>query len=195
MELTKTDFDWDNMIKNLLAVFFVFTLFTGCQTTTKRLNLPELQTVEKVDIVRYMGKWYEIARLPAWFQKGCTGSTATYSLQPDSKVKVVNRCFKDRLNGEIKEAIGVAVVEDTTSNSKLKVSFFRPFWGEYWIIILDENYQYAVVGHPSRDYLWILNRESKMNIKIYEKLIAELESVGYETNKLIKTTHPDISGE
>ena len=117
-----------------------------------------LRTVAGVDLDRYLGTWYEIASYPAWFQKGCTGSTATYSLQTDGRIRVVNQCFRKSLDGPRKTSTGKAVVVDGSSNAKLKVWFFWPFKGDYWIIDLDPDYRWAVVGVPSRKYLWILSR-------------------------------------
>lgn len=127
-------------------------LLSACgTTTTARLKLPPLETVPSVELQRYLGTWYEVASFPQSFQKGCTGTTATYSLREDGKIDVVNRCRLGSLQGEEKVANGRARVVDTTTNARLEVSFFGPFWGAYWIIQLDPDYRYAVVGHPSRD--------------------------------------------
>lgn len=175
-----------------LTLLFVF-LTCGCNTTTKRLKLPPLQTVEKVDLNSYLGLWYEIARFPNRFQKRCVGSTARYSLRDDGKIDVLNKCFLDSHDGKQKEAKGIARIVDTNSNSKLEVSFFRPFWGEYWIIILDDNYSYAVVGHPSRDYLWILSRKPQMDDDTYKRIINKLKAMSYPTERFIRTTHGDLT--
>ena len=107
-----------------------FTALFGCFSNNSFLY-PPLEVVESVDINRYAGKWYEIASYPAWFQKGCTASTAEYSLLPNGKIRVVNRCHKDRLEGPLKVSKGKAEVVDTTTNAKLKVWFFWPFKGDY----------------------------------------------------------------
>jgi len=166
------------------------TMVSCKTTTTKRLGLPPLKTVEKVDLNRYLGKWYEIASFPQRFQRGCTGSTANYTKRKDGRIRVVNRCRKGSLQGKKASAKGLARVVDKKTNAKLKVSFFRPFWGDYWIIDLDENYQYAVVGHPSRDYLWILSRTPQMNESVYEGILRRLKAQGYEIHKLKKTLQP-----
>ena len=101
-----------------------------------------------MDLDRYLGTWYEIARYPAWFQKNCTAVKAEYTLRDDGLIKVVNSCRKGTLDGKPKQSNGRAKVVDTTSNAKLKVSFFGPFWGPYWIIDLDPDYPWAVVGVP-----------------------------------------------
>ncbi|MBA4395155.1 MAG: hypothetical protein C0407_16520 [Desulfobacca sp.] len=150
-----------------------------------------LQTVPKVDLNRYLGTWYEIATIPQRFQKGCTGATAAYRLRPDGKIDVLNQCYKDSLNGKYKSVHGKAWVTDTLTNAKLKVQFFWPFSGAYWIIELDSNYQYAVVGHPNRNYLWILCRAPKMDQGLYDGLLARIRDVhGYDISKIKRTLQP-----
>ena len=162
----------------------------GCATTTERLHLPPLQTVAHVDLQRYLGTWYEIAAFPQSFQRGCTATTATYSLRSDGQVDVVNRCRKGSVDGPEKSAQGRARIVEKASGAKLEVSFFRPFWGDYWIIDLGAEYDYAVVGHPSRDYLWILSRRPTMAPTLYDAIVARLAAQGYETRKLVRTQHP-----
>ncbi len=160
----------------------------GCATTTTtRLNLPELRTVSHVDLDRYLGTWYDIASFPQRFQRGCTGTTATYTLRGDGQIDVLNRCKRGSLTGKESLAKGRARVVDRTTNAKLKVSFFRPFWGDYWIIDLGANYEYAVVGHPSRDYLWILGRTPTMDGPVYEGILGRLREQGYEVERLNRT--------
>ena len=162
----------------------------GCaQTTTARRNLPTLQTVPRVDLERYLGTWYDIASFPQRFQRGCTGTTATYSKRPDGEIDVLNRCLKD---GKEKSARGRARVVDRATRSKLEVSFFRPFWGDYWIIDLGANYEYSVVGHPSRDYLWILGRAPTMQDAVYAGILARLRAQGYEVERLSRTLQPGV---
>jgi apolipoprotein D and lipocalin family protein len=178
------------MFMQFLRALLVGLLGTGCAaTTTARLNLPALQTVQHVDLGRYVGTWYEIANFPQSFQRGCTATTATYTVRGDGDIDVVNRCRKGSVQGPEKIARGRARVIDKSSNAKLAVSFFRPFWGDYWIIDLGPNYEYAVVGHPSRDYLWILNRTPSMDPGVYEAIVARLAAQGYETNRLVRTLH------
>jgi apolipoprotein D and lipocalin family protein len=170
----------------------LLALLAGCgPSTTEREGLPPLQAVERVDIPRYMGTWYEIASFPHRFQEGCTGTTARYTLREDGDVDVVNRCFLERLDGEENVAEGRARVVDTATNAKLEVSFFRPFWGDYWVIELDEEYRHAVVGHPGRDYLWILSRTPQMDAATYEAVVERLRSVHrYDVGRLQKTLQP-----
>ena len=123
------------------------------------------------------------------FKKGCTGSTAEYSLLSDGKIQVINRCNKDSLDGPLKVSKGKAEVVDTTTNAKLKVWFFWPFKGDYWIIDLSPDYQWAVVGEPSRKYLWILSRTPFMDGAIYQEILERLPQKGYDPAKLQRTEH------
>jgi apolipoprotein D and lipocalin family protein len=145
-----------------------------------------LEVVPHVDLKRYLGKWYEVAHLPAKFQEGCDGTTATYTLSDDGSVSVLNECIK---NGKAKRAKGSAKVVDKDTGAKLKVTFFWPFYGDYWIIDLGEDYEYAVVGTPNRKYLWILSRTPKMDDKLYARLIESVKSKGFNVNSLIVTSH------
>ncbi len=154
---------------------------------------PPLETVPRVDLARYAGTWYEIASYPQRFQKGCTATTATYTLRPDGTVEVVNRCARDSLNGRVTVARGKARVVDKHTNARLKVSFFWPFWGDYWIIDLGRDYEYAVVGHPSRTYLWILSRTPTMDAAVYGGILERLRAQGYDTSRLVRTLQADAA--
>lgn len=156
-------------------------------TTTKRLGLPPLETVEYVELSRYTGTWYEIAAFPQRFEKGCTGTTATYALRPDGDIDVTNRCRLGSLDGKEKVAHARAWVVDPRTNAKLKVRFFWPFAGDYWIIDLAEDYSWAVVGHPSRDYLWILARTPTMEEARLQQIVSRAGEKGYETSRLART--------
>ncbi len=151
---------------------------------------PPLNVVDSVDLQRYLGKWYEIASYPAWFQKGCTGSTAEYILMSGGKIRVVNRCRKERLDGPLKESKGKAEVVDAKTNAKLKVWFFWPFKGNYWIIELDDDYRWAVVGEPKRKYLWILSRTATMEDSVYRDILSRLPPKGYDLDRLQRTPQP-----
>ena len=163
----------------LLIMSFILVSITGCSKP-----YPPLDTVQKVDLQKYLGTWYEIARYEHYFEKGCRDVSATYTLKEDGEIKVVNRCTKEEANK--KEAVGIAYAVDE-SNSKLKVSFFRPFYGDYWIIMLDDEYRYAVVGDPSREYLWILSRTPKLEENIKNKILGRLPEMGYSAEPLIWT--------
>jgi apolipoprotein D and lipocalin family protein len=172
----------------LLSALLLALSATACSATTTELrHLPPLQTVSRVDLTRYLGTWYEIASFPAWFQRDCTGTTATYGLRDDGRIDVLNRCRKHTLDGPEDVSHGQARVVDRASNAKLEVSFFRPFWGPYWIIVLDPEYRYAVVGHPSRDYLWILARTPTLPEAVYAELVERVREMGYDVARLRRT--------
>ncbi len=145
-----------------------------------------LDVVPSVDLTRYAGKWYEVARLPNRFQRDCASDiSATYTLRPDGKITVLNECRK--ADGRKKSAKGTARVADAKGpNTKLKVTFFWPFSGNYWIIDIDPEYRWAVVGDPSREYLWILGREPRLDPELYQQIVARAKQRGFETGKLLK---------
>ncbi len=148
-----------------------------------------LETVPNVDLKKYSGKWYEIASYPQRFQKGCHCTTAEYTLTDKDYVIVENRCKKDSLTGKQSYIKGKAFIEKNSGNAKLKVQFFWPFRGKYWIIDLTNDYSYAVVSHPNKKYLWILARESKMDEEIYKQIISRLKEKGFDLDKIQKTKH------
>lgn len=154
---------------------------------------PEVRTVVSVSLDRYIGKWYEVARFPNRFQTQCTGDvTAEYQKRGDGRIDVTNRCRKaDRA---FKEAIGVARIVDTGSNTKLKVRFAPAWlswvpmvWGDYWIIGLAQDYSYAVVGEPGREYLWILSRTPNMSGESYQAALKQAAEQGFDVTKLQRT--------
>jgi apolipoprotein D and lipocalin family protein len=180
------------MMKLKLGVVLMAMVTFAGVTTAKQ---PELTAVGSVELDRYLGEWYEIASYPAWFQRNCTAVTANYSLRDDGLIKVVNSCRKGSLDGKLKQANGRAKVVDTATNAKLKVSFFGPFWGNYWIIDLDPDYQWAVVGEPKRKYLWILSRTRSMDEEVYEQILSRLPNKGYDPGGLQRTVQPDPGAE
>ncbi|MBX7172825.1 MAG: lipocalin family protein [Pyrinomonadaceae bacterium] len=153
----------------------------------------DVRTVSSVDLNQYKGNWYEIAKFPNRFQRKCSSNTtANYSLKENGRIEVLNQCTKE--NGEVTKAIGEAKVADKTTNSKLKVRFapgflsFIPFvWADYWIIDLDQNYKYAVVGTPDKDYLWILSRTPTLDETTYQGIISRAKAQGFDINRLEKT--------
>ena len=168
-------------------VALVAVLGASCASTPSATSVPA--TVPRVDLARYTGKWYEIASKPMIFQKGCLGTTAEYTANPDGTIKVENSCRKG--NGEVAKAVGRARVVPESGNAKLKVNFFGPFWGDYWVLALDEkNYQYAMVGNPERKYLWILSRTPTMDEATYARLTAIATAQGYDLSDLAKTVQP-----
>ena len=154
-----------------------------------------VETVDSVDLVRYCGLWYEIARLPNSFQSACQGDvTAEYILLEDGDIRVVNRCRTE--GGAVKESEGkVRLAEKNGPASKLKVRFapailsFLPFvWGDYWIIDLAKDYTYAVVGDPGRKYLWILARSRTMDEETFQGILGRAAAQGYDVSRLVRTS-------
>ncbi|MDQ2180400.1 lipocalin family protein [Marinifilum sp. D714] len=142
--------------------------------------------VKDLNIDLYLGKWYEIARFDHSFERGLVGVTAHYSMREDGKIKVVNSGYKGSLDGERSEAIGKAKIPNPNLPSKLKVSFFWIFYGDYFVLELDEDYQWAIVGSNTDKYLWILSRNPQMDDELYLELLNKLKARGYDTSKLIK---------
>lgn len=142
-----------------------------------------VRSVAAVDLNRYLGQWYEIAKFPMYFQRNCVAdTTANYSINPDGSVKVVNRCRKE--SGEFEQAEGKATVVENTQNAQLKVSFFWPFKADYWVIGLDPNYQWAVVGNPNRKYLWILSRTPTLAESALQAAQKAAVEQGYDLRQL-----------
>ena len=167
----------------LFLLFFInFTLMSIDNAQAQEIN-----TVPHVDLEKYAGKWYEVASFPQRFQKGCQYTTATYTPTEKGYVLVENRCRKDGKDGKETYAKAKAFVVKNSGNAKLKVQFFWPFRGKYWIIDLADNYSYAVVSHPSKKYLWILSRTPHMDADVYEKILSRLRNKGFDLTKLNKT--------
>lgn len=178
-----------------MAALSFATCPAGAQDTTSNVGPPV--TVDSVDLNRYMGMWYEIARIPNTFQSKCAmNTTATYSLLSDGNVEVVNRCMES--DGSMNVAKGVARVVDDKTNAKLKVSFvsilgIRLFWGDYWIIGLSRDYRYAIVGTPSRRYGWILSRSPELSPEDIDVINRILREQGYDPAKFVPTEQLDQS--
>jgi apolipoprotein D and lipocalin family protein len=150
-------------------------------------------TVSEVDLERYAGRWYEITKIPNRFQRKCArGTTAEYALREDGRIDVVNRCMRE--DGRPEEARGIAKIVDPVSNAKLKVSFvsflgWRPFWGDYWVIGLDEEYRWAVIGTPDRKYGWVLARSPVVDAKTIAEVREVLERNGYRWDEFESSPH------
>lgn len=170
-----------------LAALSALTPSSASQTTPAA---SPLTPIEALDVPRYLGTWYEIAKYPNWFQRTCVANTqARYSLLGDGQLQVVNRC--QHADGQTIEAIGTAVQQGDTTSARLKVRFapawlsFLPFvWGDYWVIDLDPAYQLAAVAEPRREYLWILSRTPKVDDKSYQALLERLTQKGFDLSKL-----------
>jgi apolipoprotein D and lipocalin family protein len=153
-----------------------------------------LRTVASVDLTRYAGTWYEIARLPMWFQRYCVDSKATYTIRQDGRIGVHNECLTD--SGTVDQVDGVATVVDTTSNARLMVTFDNFFArlvgpsreGNYWIIDLSPDYTVAMIGTPDRRYLWILARTRQTDDALYQQHVTKAQQLGFPVSDLIKAT-------
>lgn len=152
--------------------------------TSTMANAQKLATVASVDLKKYMGTWHEIASYPQRFQKGCHCTTATYTLSDKGYVIVENKCKRDSASGKESYIKGKAFVVKNSGNAKLKVQFFWPFKGKYWIIDLADDYSYAVVSHPNKKYLWILCRTPKMDDAVYKGILARLKEKGFDLDKI-----------
>lgn len=150
-----------------------------------------LPTVDHVDLDRYLGTWYEIARYPAPFQEGCVATSATYSPRDGGGIRVLNRCLVESFDGELREAEGRAKVVDQDTNAKLKVTFFWPFYGDYWVLGLGPDYEWALVGEPSRRYLWVLSRTRQMDDETFAEIVGRLPGLGYDADRLLITPQPE----
>jgi apolipoprotein D and lipocalin family protein len=155
----------------------------------------EVSTVPSVDLDRYLGRWYELARYPNRFQRQCAGDVrATYAKRDDGRISVLNECRT--ADGQTDSALGVARVMDAGSRAKLKVRFAPAWlsllpmvWGDYWVIGLADDYAWAVVGSPDRNYLWILSRTPTLAAARYEQALARVRANGFDPGRLMRTTH------
>ncbi len=171
-------------MKSMMILLLLLFMIPGCT------GIPEgLQAVSGFDAERYLGKWYEIARLDHPFEQGLSNVTAEYSRESGDEIAVLNRGFEIR-KGQWREIRGTARLIGDRNIGSLEVSFFGPFWGGYHIIALDrENYAYAMVTGPSRSYLWILSREKALDESILDDLVSKARAWGFETNRLVFVEH------
>ena len=163
-------------ISSLLAAFLVVLGCSACEPKTT------LTTVKSVDLQRYAGTWYELASYPQFFEKGCSYVKATYTAKK-GYIEVFNQSIKNKKPNNIK---GKAFVLDNSGNAKLKVQFFWPFKGNYWIIDLADDYSWAIVSDPKRSTLWILSRTPTMKEELYDTLIKKTEAMGFNKGKIVK---------
>ncbi len=160
-------------------------LFLGLAAAWAGQDRP-LAAVPSVDLQKYAGKWFEIASFPQRFQKGCHCTSAEYELTGKGYVRVINTCRKNGPEGKVKTAKGKAFVVEGSGNAKLRVQFFWPFRGDYWIIDLAADYSFAVVGDPSRKYLWILSRTPVMDEGLYQEIVRRTAEKGFDVAKLVR---------
>ena len=173
----------------LLLIFIVLLSFCAIKTQSKQIDKT---TVKELDLERYRGKWYEIARFPHKFEKNLVGVTATYSMSEDGKIRVLNEGYKKTLAGKRTEAEGKAKIPDKNEPGKLKVAFFWNFYADYYVLELDEKYGYAMIGSKSDKYFWILSRTPQMDSKTYKMLLDNARKRGYNLEKLIKVPQPEM---
>jgi len=170
------------MMKLWIYLAAVLALLGGCA----QHEHPELKSVDRVDLLKYKGLWYEIARYENRFEEGCIGASAYYTLN-EAHIDVLNRCYDE--NGKlIGQANGKAYAIEGSNNSRLQVTFFWPFYGDYWVFMLADDYRYSVVGDPERKYLWILSRTKKISAADKEAILQSLPEFGYEPARLIWTS-------
>lgn len=175
----------------ILLSVIISGLFTGCSGQKQMIDN---SVVKELDLQKYLGTWYEIARYDHRFERDLVGVTANYSMRPDGKIKVVNSGYKNTLDGEYSEAIGKAKIPDPENEpAKLKVSFFWIFYGDYHVLELDKDYQWAVIGSSTDKYLWILSRTPQMAPEIYTDLLKRIADRGYDTSALIKVKQKENS--
>jgi apolipoprotein D and lipocalin family protein len=185
------------MLSVVVGFVTAFVLATSPQLVSAEETV---RTVDTVDLARYAGEWFEVARLPNQFQRECVGDVrARYSRRPDGRLDVINSCRTE--DGETTEARGVARVADEETSAKLEVRFapavlsFLPFvWGDYWILGLADDYAWAVVGSPDRKYLWILSRTPALDDRAFERALDVASDNGFDVARLIRTAHGTAGG-
>ncbi|MBS1170219.1 MAG: blc [Burkholderiaceae bacterium] len=178
------------MKNRILQLVVMMMVAAAAQAQSPRT---EVATVASVDLNRYAGKWYEVARFPTWFQTKCAGEvSAEYNKRDDGTLEVINRCRK--ADNVFEQAAGQAVIVDAASNAKLKVRFVPAWlswlpgvWGKYWIIALAPDYSYAVVGEPSREFLWVLSRTPTLPEAVYQQAVRQAAAQGFDVSRLVKT--------
>ncbi len=171
------------------SMYIVVILLLLLNVSTFSAKSIELQTVSRVDLDRYVGLWYQTAYIPNTFQpRDCGFSTAEYKISPKGEILVHNICWKDESMTKINKQVRGKAFPVNNTNTKLKVQFFWPFKGDYWVIDLDEKeYCYAVVSEPRRKYLWILSRTPIMDTAVYDGIIKKLKSRGFDTSSIVIT--------
>ncbi|WP_171973180.1 lipocalin family protein [Saccharicrinis aurantiacus] len=172
-----------------LSIIILSFLLLPNNSCKSQNTMIDKSVVKKLDIDKYLGKWYEISRFDHSFERGMEGVTATYSMRDDGKIKVLNAGYKNGLDGKYSSAEGKAYIPNKAEPAKLKVSFFWFFYGDYFVLDLDDDYQWALIGSSSDKYLWILSRTPNINEDTYKMLINKLKLRGYDTNKLIRVKH------
>ncbi len=174
-------------LPTLLLAAFLLTLLAACSSSNPKSDLPPPPVVASVDVNRYLGTWHQQALIPNRFQSMCaSNTTATYAL--DGKdLSVLNQCRG--ADGKAEVATGVAKIVEGSNNAKLRVSFFRPFYGDYWVLALGPDYQWVLVGDPTRQYGWVLSRNAALDEATYAQIMARAAELGYEKTRFERSLH------
>lgn len=167
-----------------MKTFILTSLLVGLGAVASAQQI-DYTTITAFDLNRYLGKWYEIARYDHAFERGLVRTTAEYTLRDDGKIKVLNSGYLNGLNGSYQESVGKAKPNKNGEPGQLRVSFFGPFYGDYYILDLAPDYSYSVVGSSSPKYLWILSRTPQLSAEVQSKILRNLQKRGYDTTKLI----------
>lgn len=180
------------IFKRLLQALLGAMMLSGCAAVQKGPvgNLSVPQPAKPVEVSQYLGRWYEIGRYEAGFQKDCEGVTADYSLTKPGQIAVVNQCRKGALDGKASVANGKAKIVEGSNNAKLRVSFFGPFYGDYWVLDRAEDYSWSIVGEPSGRYLWLLHRKPQPGAAIIAQMRTRAAQLGYDLSLLRMTQQP-----
>lgn len=174
----------------VIGFVLIGNVFNSCKI---QKSMIDNTVVNELDIKKYLGTWYEIARYDHSFERGLEGVTANYSMRADGKIKVINSGYKNSLDGKFSQAVGKAKIPDPIHDpAKIKVSFFLFFYGDYYVMELDKDYQWALIGSSSDKYLWILSRKPQMEKELYNELLERLKKRGYDVSKLIKVEQKEI---
>lgn len=175
------------------AAAYLFSKYNPRGGPVGNHDVPE--PVKSVNLNRYLGRWYEQYRYEAPFQRGMEAVSADYALKPDGTVRVDNQARKGHIDGPFKEAVGKAKVVDTETNAKLKVSFFGPFWGDYWVLDHCDEYRWSIVGEPSGRFLWILTRDQNPAPALLAMLETKVRDMGYDWTLIRRTKQPGATGD
>ncbi|WP_216179020.1 lipocalin family protein [Polynucleobacter sp. 80A-SIGWE] len=175
---------------SLISILGALLIGLGSSQATAQQADQAVKTIASLDVPRYLGTWYEIAKFPNWFQKKCVSNTkAVYTAKPDGNLRVLNSC--KTAGGETSEAEGLARQIGAKDSPKLEVRFapewlsFLPMvWGDYWVIDIDPQYQVAAVSDPRREYLWVLSRTPQLDPKVYAELLQRLKQQQFDIQKL-----------
>ena len=177
------------MPTRMLVLMLAMAMLAGCASgPVGNSSVPE--PAKAVDVERYVGRWYELARYENRFERGCEGVTADYKLRPDGSLDVVNTCREGTTDGKSSSADGHATVVPDSNGAKLEVSFFWPFYGDYWVLDRGDDYEWAIVGEPGGTFLWILSRDATPPPEVMEGHIKRVRELGYDTKLLRITAQP-----